>query len=1132
MPTKEQLRDRLIAKLKELFQLDQPDLDFGFYRIMHAKAAQVTEFLEKDLLGIVESAFSEEGRAEAEAQLAEAREKVRTTLGREAIEPDGTLADAYRETPVGRDYLAAQAEARAGAEAAQGEGEIYDHLYRFFERYYDSGDFISRRYYARETPGKAAPYAIPYHGEEVKLHWANADQYYIKTTEYFSNFTFDLSQAKEIEELRNKGDLLAAVPERPMRVHFQVVDATEGEHGNVKAAPDQTRYFIIHQAAPIDVNPDGELVCRFEFRPDPEKTGQEGSWREKRNTEAVETILKALEDYDPQMTQIDADEKTKKELRERLRTSADEYLRLLKTPAPTEKQKDRPVLARYVNQYTARNTMDYFIHKDLGGFFRRELDFYIKNEIMRLDDIEAADAPRVETYLRQLKILRKIAGKLIEFLAQLENFQKKLWLKKKFVVETNYCITLDRIPEEFYPEIAANDAQREEWIRLFAIDDIKGKTDEGKYSAPLTLDFLRANKHLSLNTAQFQRDFTDSLLQSIERIDEDANGCLVYSENFQALRLLKERYRRNIGCIYIDPPYNTGDSEILYKNSYLKSSWISLMENRWCESEHMLAPDFVGFVAIDDFQMPELCELLETHFPALRREMIVVNHHPQGGKAKVLANTHEYMLVAVPSASDITLVGRQSKEGIELRPFRRSGTAQSNYRQWRKNSFYAVLVDPNSRRVVGLEPPPDLEIEYPKGMTPEGHVRVYPVSDSGEERVWRRSYESCLNLVERGELVCSERLAIYQKISSSDRISALFSNWVDKKYNAGTWGANLVRDMLGIQNPFAYPKSVHTVADAIFSAGTYVNTDLILDFFAGSGTTGHAVIDLNRQDDVQRRMILVEMGEHFHDVLVPRIRKAYYSSNWKDGKPTSRDTGISHCFKYLRLESYEDCLNNLELHEDAAREQALAESAGLREEYMLRYMLEVETQGSASLLNIEAFRDPTAYALKVKKPGSDEYEWKNVDLMETFNWLIGLRVEHMAAPRTFSAKFKREPDPELPDDQHTKLLLDGRLKQDDSGTWWFRKVEGWVPRNGGQPDGDRDKVLIVWRKLTDDIERDNAVLDAWFEANRISTRDWEFDTVYVNGSNNLPNLQREGDTWKVRLIEEDFHRLMWDTEEG
>tara|TARA_R100001377_G_C3170821_1_gene103023 strand:+ start:315 stop:776 length:462 start_codon:yes stop_codon:yes gene_type:complete len=136
--------------------------------------------------------------------------------------------------------------------------------------------------------------------------------------------------------------------------------------------------------------------------------------------------------------------------------------------------------------------MDYFIHKNLGGFLRRELDFYIKNEIIRLDDIEAADVPRVDEYLKKLRVLRKIARRIVDFLAQLEDFQKKLWLKKKFVVETQYCITLDRIPESFYPEIAANEQQREEWVKLFAIDDIKADMAQPGYSVPLTVNLAVA----------------------------------------------------------------------------------------------------------------------------------------------------------------------------------------------------------------------------------------------------------------------------------------------------------------------------------------------------------------------------------------------------------------------------------------------------------------------------------------------------------------------------------------------------------------------------------------------------------------------------------------------------------------
>ena len=115
-------------------------------------------------------------------------------------------------------------------------------------------------------------------------------------------------------------------------------------------------------------------------------------------------------------------------------------------------------LDAHLKRYTARNTFDYFIHKDLGTFLRRELDFYIKNEVMHLDDVENESAPRVEQYLSKIKVIRKIAGKIIDFLVQIEDFQKKLWLKKKFVVETQYCIAVGSIPDAFYAEIAANEA--------------------------------------------------------------------------------------------------------------------------------------------------------------------------------------------------------------------------------------------------------------------------------------------------------------------------------------------------------------------------------------------------------------------------------------------------------------------------------------------------------------------------------------------------------------------------------------------------------------------------------------------------------------------------------------------------
>ena len=285
-------------------------------------------------------------------------------------------------------------------------------------------------------------------------------------------------------------------------------------------------------------------------------------------------------------------------------------------------------LEAQIRRYTARNNFDYFIHKDLGTFLQRELDFYIKNEVMHLDDVENEAAARVEQYLSKIKVIRNIARKIIDFLAQIEDFQKKLWLKKKFVVETQYCITVSSIPEAFYPEIAANEAQREEWVKLFSINEIKGDLTTHGYSATLGPEFLKAHPTLVVDTQHFDAHFTARLLQAVGDLDEQTHGVLLHSENFQALSLMQARYRERVGCVYIDPPYNAASSEIVYKNEYKNSSWLALMQNRIDYSLPLLTNRAPYAIAIDDYEMVHLCEIVDRAFVRFDRNMVVVNHHP------------------------------------------------------------------------------------------------------------------------------------------------------------------------------------------------------------------------------------------------------------------------------------------------------------------------------------------------------------------------------------------------------------------------------------------------------------------------------------------------------------------------
>jgi adenine-specific DNA-methyltransferase len=174
--------------LRELFQFDSADLDFGIYRIMNHKRAVIERFITTDLPRAITEEL-ERGALAEQAQAAQAleatRKKVLEVIGDDALDEHGDLAEKYRETKAGKEYLAARQQAGAARSSEALEAAIYNHLYTFFSRYWQEGDFISRRRYSKKER-----YAIPYNGEEVTLYWANHDQYYVKTGEYFTDYTY------------------------------------------------------------------------------------------------------------------------------------------------------------------------------------------------------------------------------------------------------------------------------------------------------------------------------------------------------------------------------------------------------------------------------------------------------------------------------------------------------------------------------------------------------------------------------------------------------------------------------------------------------------------------------------------------------------------------------------------------------------------------------------------------------------------------------------------------------------------------------------------------------------------------------------------------------------------------------
>jgi adenine-specific DNA-methyltransferase len=255
------------------------------------------------------------------------------------------------------------------------------------------------------------------------------------------------------------------------------------------------------------------------------------------------------------------------------------------------------------------------------------------------------------------------------------------------------------------------------------------------------------------------------------------------------------------------------------------------------------------------------------------------------------------------------------------------------------------------------------------------------------------------------------------------------------------------------------------------------DNEIVLDYFAGSGTTGHATIKLNREDGGKRKYILVEMGTYFNSVTKPRIQKVIYTDNWKNGKPQDT-TGISQMFKYQVLESYEDALNNLQLGK-SSQDGLFQFSEVAQEDYLLNYMLDVETQDH--LFNIAMFRNPFNYQLKVTE--NNELVPTKVDLVETFNYLIGLYVERMQ--RVGDIKF----------------------------------VEGKT-REG-------IKTLVIWRNLETTTNEETAQR---FRKIYDSVRSSEFDHIYINGDH-FDNIRTGEDTFKVKLIEETFFKKMFNISE-
>lgn len=1011
--------EEFVAKLQEIFMMDHAELDFGIYRIMNQKRDDIQDFLENRLLRQVGSSLDVD---EKEIEKLQKRQK-------EILEMAGGDISVLPPTiPLRQEYDANEEQLRKLGNPEELRNEVFSHLLTFFSRYYEGGDFLSKRRYKADT------YAIPYNGEEVKLHWANSDQYYIKTSEYFRDYTFEL-------------------PESHRKVHFVLKDAST-ELNNNKSDKGKERRFALYEPEEsteekvLEMADDGDLNIYFTYELLPKATKQDDL-----KAVALEKIASLL--------------------------PAD-YRELVTTQAPLPKKPERTLLEKHLTDYMAKNSFDYFIHKDLGGFLRRELDFYLKNEVINIDDL---DEINIQKRLGVAKAIKNVGQKIIQMLAQLENFQKKLWLKKKFVVQSDYCITLDRVPESLYQDIINNEAQRKEWVRLFAIDEIKGDLMQEGFSEPLTFEFLKQNPYLVLDTAFFDAKFKHQLAASIDNIDEQTNGLLVNSENFQALQLLQEKYANEAKCVYIDPPYNTGDDDFAYKDSLKESSWLTFMHNRIEQTTSYYKEGGTFAASIDINEVDHLTELMDMLVGKENRKANITVRRASLTGAKVInpgpVNISENVIFYNNGMTKWEPKNAYREKGYDSRYGTFIVNPDDNFEKWQ---FSTVLDEfANFKGIAKSKLKKELGDKYPdelldfvvknagsiiqlatldENSVGSKAVEMKHISMQSPDKIFHIKREDANDYY-----IVKGKVILFYK----DRLKWMGDGLVPVEQISDIWDDVLPNDLHnegGVE--LKKGKKPEKLINRIFEASTNEG-DLILDYFAGSATSGAVAIKS------KRRFVNVEANEYFDDIPLRRLKNTLHGD--KSGVSSLYEWKGGGCFKYIRLEQYEDTLNNLKL-----KKQELEFEDEFKDGYMLNYLLDTESRDS--LLDLKMFVNP--FNVELKTTRNNELVPTRVDMVDTFNYLIGLNVEKE------------------------------RWLEDDS----ICAVMGLTHR-------EHQKILAIWRNQE---KVDNAKFLECFEKPELRDLAKDVDVIYVNGENTLQSKIHDDENWQVMLTDEEFLNRMFEEE--
>lgn len=378
------------------------------------------------------------------------------------------------------------------------------------------------------------------------------------------------------------------------------------------------------------------------------------------------------------------------------------------------------------------------------------------------------------------------------------------------------------------------------------------------------------------------------------------DNLLVKGNNLLALHSLAEEFRGKVKLIYIDPPYNTGSSQdpFLYNNNFKRSLWLVFMKNRLEVAKNLLRGDGVLICAIDENEHVHLGVLLKEIFKEEKYEIhcITIVHNPRGTIGTNFSYTHEYAFFVLP----------KGKKSIGDREIEEDGRSWSNLRNWggeslrtdARNCFYPIIVE--NGEVVGFGEV-SLENEHPKQTEKKSNqYYIYPIDKQGIERKWRYARQS----VEKVKhLLRVKRNEEGFEVEIGKDFGTYRTVWVDKRYDANEYGKKLIKNLVP-NCPFAFPKSLYAVYDCFKAVIEDDPNAIVLDFFAGSGTTAHAVLELNKKDGGNRQFILVEQMDYIEEVTLARIQKVIKNNFEEKNNSLLKGEEDKTSFVYFELMKY------------------------------------------------------------------------------------------------------------------------------------------------------------------------------------------------------------------------------------